>query len=85
MGSLGESVMATIDDAFSIAQSLTPTEQFELISRLWESMPKADFKPSDADLAEVKRRWAEYEAGRMEAVPWEVVRDEVRRQNASHE
>ncbi len=77
--------MASIDDAYSIAQSLSPAEQVELISRLWESVPKSDFKPSDSDLAEVKRRWAEYEAGRMEAVPWEEVRDEVRRRIASHE
>ena len=69
--------MASIDDAYSIAQSLSPAEQVELISRLWESVPKSDFRPSDSDLAEVKRRWAEYEAGRMEAVPWEEVWSEI--------
>jgi putative addiction module component (TIGR02574 family) len=77
--------MASIDDAFSIAQSLSPAEQVELISRLWESVPKSDFKPSDIDLAEVKRRWAEYQAGRMGAVPWAIVRDEIRQQIASNE
>jgi putative addiction module component (TIGR02574 family) len=81
----GGNLMATVDDAFAYAQSLSPAEQVELISRLWESVPKSDFKPSDSDLAEVKRRWAEYEAGRMEAVPWEIVREEIRRQIALHE
>jgi len=77
--------MASIDDAYSMAQSLSPADQVELISRIWESVPKSDFKPSDSDLAEVKRRWAEFETGRMEAVPWETVRDEIRRVIASHE
>jgi putative addiction module component (TIGR02574 family) len=36
-------------------------------------------------LAEVKRRWAEYEAGRMEAIPWEEVRDSVRHRLESHD
>ncbi|HEY4234953.1 MAG TPA: addiction module protein [Lacipirellulaceae bacterium] len=81
--------MATVDDAFAIAQSLTPAEQIALISRIWEAVPKSEYRPSDADLAEVKRRCAEYDAGRMEAVPWEIVRDEVRKKlrqrSESHE
>jgi putative addiction module component (TIGR02574 family) len=77
--------MASVDDAFALAQSLSVPERFELIERLWESIPSQDFKPSDADLADVKRRWAEYESGRMEAVPWEVVRDEIRQIISSHE
>jgi putative addiction module component (TIGR02574 family) len=77
--------MSSIDDAFALAQSLSVPERFELIGRLCESISPRDFKPSDADLAEVKRRWAEYEAGRMEAVPWEVVRDEIRQIISSHE
>ncbi len=77
--------MATVDDAFAYAQALSPAEQVELISRLWESVPKSEFKPPASHLAEVERRWAEYEAGRMEAVPWEEVRDEIRRMISSHE
>jgi putative addiction module component (TIGR02574 family) len=70
--------MATVDDAFSYAQSLSPADQHVLIERLLEAMPKQEFTPPDSHLAEVKRRWAEYEAGRMEAVPWEEVWSEVR-------
>ena len=69
--------MPTIDDAFSIAQSLDPADRVELITRLWDTLPREQFKPSDSDLAEVKRRWAEYEAGRVEAVPWEDVWAEI--------
>jgi len=78
--------MSSVDDAFLAAQSLAPAEKLQLISRLWEDLPPAEaFRPSDGDLKEVKRRWAEYEAGRMEAVKWDEVRDEVRRRIASHD
>jgi putative addiction module component (TIGR02574 family) len=73
--------MASVDDAFSAALNLGTEERLQLISRIWESIPpKGDFRPSDADLAEVKRRWAEYEAGREKARPWEEVWSEVERE-----
>ncbi len=78
--------MSTVDEAFFAAQSLDPGEKLQLISRIWETIPPAKtFRPSDSDLAEVKRRWADYEAGREKTVPWEEVRDEIRRRLASHE
>jgi putative addiction module component (TIGR02574 family) len=77
--------IATVDDAFDIAQSLTPAEQIALISRIWEAVPKTIFRPSDADLAEMDRRWAEYEAGRIKAIPWEEVRKTLRKRLKSHE
>ena len=78
--------ISSVDEALLIAQSLKPAEKLELISRLWESVRLADgFRPSDADLAEIKRRWAELEAGTVKAIPWETVRDEVRRMLTSHE
>jgi len=69
--------MASVDDAFLYAQSLSPNDQHLLVERLLEALPPLDFKPSDSDLAEVKRRWAEYEAGRMEAIPWVEVWSEI--------
>jgi putative addiction module component (TIGR02574 family) len=71
--------MATVDDAFSFAQSLSPAEQHILIERLLEAMPAQEFRPPDSHLAEVQRRSAEYDAGRMESYSWEEVRDSVRR------
>lgn len=71
--------MSSIDDAFSIAQSLSPADQQILIERLLEALPHHDFRPPDSHLAEVQRRSAEYDAGRMEAYPWEEVRESVRR------
>jgi putative addiction module component (TIGR02574 family) len=77
---------SNVDDAYLAAQALAPLQKLELISRLWEDVRESgQFRPSDHDLALIKQRWADYEAGRDTAVPWEQVRDEVRRKIASHE
>ena len=69
-----------VEGAFAIAHSLTSAQKLELISRLWNDVRvRGDFRPCDSDLAEIKRRWAEYEAGKVKAIPWEEVRDEMRR------
>ena len=71
--------MASVDDAFSAAQSLGPDGKSELISRIWESIPPSPvFRPSDADLAEIGRRSAELGSRKVAAIPWEDVRDAVR-------
>jgi putative addiction module component (TIGR02574 family) len=78
--------MASVDDAYSAAQHLGPEEKLQLISRIWDSIsPTGDFRPSEADLAEVKRRSAELDAGTAIAIPWEEVRDAVRARLARHE
>jgi len=41
-----------------------------------------DSKPSDEALAEVKRRWAEHEAGSAKAIPWEEASREINRKLA---
>ncbi len=70
---------SSVDEAFIAAQSLAPNQKLELISRLWEDVRiSGTFRPSDADLAEIKRRWAEYESGQVKSIPWEQVRDEIR-------
>jgi putative addiction module component (TIGR02574 family) len=69
--------MSSVDDAFLAAESLAPAEKLQLISRLWETMPFTGWRPSDSDLAEVKRRWAEIESGTVKAIPWEDVWSEI--------
>jgi putative addiction module component (TIGR02574 family) len=72
--------MATVDDAFSLAQSLSPADQQILIERLLGAQPtEAEFTPPASHLAEVERRCAEFDAGRMESFSWKEVRDEARR------
>jgi putative addiction module component (TIGR02574 family) len=80
------STLSGVDNAFLIAQSLKPADKLELISRLWESIALANgCRPSDADLAEIKRRSAELDQGTVKSVPWDVVRDAVRSRIARHE
>jgi putative addiction module component (TIGR02574 family) len=77
--------MATVDDAFSYAQSLSPADQQLLIERLIEAQSPSEFAPPASHLAEVKRRWAEYEAGRMKAVPWTEVWAEIESELDAHD
>ncbi len=71
---------SSIDDAFAIAQSLTPNQKLELISRLWSDVRAGGtFRPSDADLAEINRRSAELDAGTVIPVPWAEVQESVQR------
>jgi putative addiction module component (TIGR02574 family) len=71
--------MASVDDAFSLAQSLSPDDQQVLIERLLSAQPQGEFVPPASHLAEVERRCAELDAGRMESFSWEEVRDAARR------
>lgn len=79
-------IITSVDDAFLIAQSLKPSEKLELVSRLWNDIRNSgSFLPSEGDLAEIKRRSAELDAGTVEAIPWEVVRDSVRSRISRHD
>jgi putative addiction module component (TIGR02574 family) len=72
--------MASVDNAFLAASSLGPEEKLQLISRIWESISPKDWRPSESDLELIKRRWEEFEAGKVQAIPWEQVRDEIRQE-----
>ena len=72
--------MATVDDAFLVGQSLNPDDRLKLISRLWETIPPSGWRPSDIDLAEIRRRSAEYDAGKVQAIPWEKVWADIEHQ-----
>jgi len=78
--------MSSVEDAFSAAQNLGTEDKLQLISRIWETIPPTgEFCPSDADLAEIKRRSAELDAGTAKAIPWEQVRDAVRLRLSRHD
>lgn len=57
-------------------KDLSFEESLELAEELWDRlMDEADTQPiSDAQPAELDRRWAEYEADPDSAEAWEVVR-----------
>lgn len=57
------------------ATELSVADRIELIEALWDTVP-ADSPPllSREWLEEIERRTAEYDAGTVVTVPWEVVR-----------
>ncbi len=63
------------------ASRLPLGERIQLIEALWDTVPEESLPPlSDAWIAEIERRSAEYDAGSVQAVPWEQVRaDALRR------
>jgi len=75
--------MNAYDDVFVAAQGLPPSDRIRLIHALWDAVPPDEWPlPSEEWIAEVQRRSAEYDAGRIEASPWPEVRASARR-NAS--
>ena len=52
-------------------------ERVQLIEALWDTVPPDAMPPlSDEWLAEIERRSAEYDAGKVTPIPWEQVRVE---------
>jgi putative addiction module component (TIGR02574 family) len=71
--------MHTSDEIFNAVQSLSPSEQWGLFSRLWAALPhEATPFVDDDTLAEWDRRIAEMESGAAQAIPGEQVREYLR-------
>lgn len=69
----------TSDELLREAEQLEPAEKLKLICGLWDTFPIDQWPaPSDKELAEVRRRSAEYDAGREDSVPWSEVRERMR-------
>jgi putative addiction module component (TIGR02574 family) len=57
---------------------MTAPETHEAQDRLWATLPEEALPPlSDEWMAEIKRRSADFEAGRTHAISWETVRAEA--------
>lgn len=69
----------TAEQVFQAALSLAAPEQLELIEALIAELDQADPQPlDDAWIAEIQRRSAEYDAGKVTPIPWSVVRASTR-------
>jgi putative addiction module component (TIGR02574 family) len=78
----GDRIMLDVQSILTVAQQLSVAERLELIDALWESVPPSAFPPlSDEWRAEIERRSAEINAGKVATIPWEQVRDEAFRRN----
>jgi putative addiction module component (TIGR02574 family) len=70
----------TFESIRDAALLLTP-EQREVLGEilLWSVHPKLDLTPAQAE--DLARRVAEEDAGLAETIPWEVVREELRKKS----
>ena len=72
--------MSDYASLLSDASQLPLGQRIQLIEALWDTVPDDALPPlSNEWLAEIDRRSAEYDAGLVQAVPWEQVRAEAGR------
>jgi putative addiction module component (TIGR02574 family) len=75
-----EMLMTTLQEIIDAARTLSPAERLRLVDAVWDDEhPKNWPALSPEWLAEVQRRSAEFDAGRMKASSWEDVQARVRR------
>ena len=78
-GYAGDMPMTTLQEIIDAARALSPAERLRLVDAMWdEQHPESWPALSPEWLAEVRRRSAEFDAGRMKASPWEEVQARVR-------
>ena len=72
--------MTTLQEIIDAARTLSPTDRLRLVDAVWDDEHPENWPALTPEwLAEVQRRSAEYDAGRMKAFPWEDVQARVRR------
>jgi putative addiction module component (TIGR02574 family) len=74
-----ENVMSQILPNFDIGQLSIP-QRLDLIAELWDSIPdEASLPIPEAHWQEVERRFAAADRDPSRGIPWQQVRDELRR------
>jgi len=73
--------MSDFESLLTDASQLPLDARIQLIEALWDTVPEDAVPPlSDEWLVEINRRSAEYDAGLVQAIPWEQIRaDSLRR------
>ena len=70
--------MSNYDSLFADASQLPINARIRLIEALWDTLPENAMPPiSDEWIAEIQRRSAEFDAGSVQAIPWEQIRAEA--------
>ncbi len=72
--------MIDLETLLSNAVQLPVADRLQLIEALWETVPEDSVPPlSNEWLEEIERRSADFDAGLVETVPWNQVREEALR------
>ena len=71
---------SSLSHVLEAAKSLPESERVELIDALIATLEPEDAAPlDDAWLAEIDRRSREFDAGLVQPIPWEEVKERARR------
>jgi putative addiction module component (TIGR02574 family) len=71
----GESNLDTANELAVAALALAPEQKLWLIDQIWNTLPPEQWPPlPDAEVSEIQRRSAAYDAGQELASDWETVR-----------
>jgi putative addiction module component (TIGR02574 family) len=74
-----------VEQVLQTALALPAAEQVELIEALIAEQDHADPQPlDDSWMAEIRRRSAEYDTGKVTPIPWSVVRERAGGGENSH-
>lgn len=66
------------DQVFQAAMALPEAERADLVDSLIATLNVDTLPLSEEWMQEIRRRSAEIDAGKVELIPWDVVRDRVR-------
>jgi putative addiction module component (TIGR02574 family) len=68
--------MSNYETVLAQAQELPVDDKIQLIEALWDLVPEASLPPlSDAWIAEIQQRSAEFDSGGVETISWEKIRE----------
>ena len=71
--------LTTLAEIIEAARALSTAERLRLVDAVWDDEHPENWPAISLEwLAEVQRRSAEFDAGRMKASPWEDVQARVR-------
>jgi putative addiction module component (TIGR02574 family) len=67
--------MPDFQSVLADASLLPVVDRIQFIEALWDTVPDEALPPLSAEwISEIERRSAEFDAGAVEAVPWEQIR-----------
>jgi putative addiction module component (TIGR02574 family) len=75
----------TLDTVLQAALSLSEPDRVQLVEAILDTLQPEDAAPlDDAWLAEIERRSKDLDAGLVQTVPWDVVKENARKRHFRH-